>query len=84
MEQLRDCIVDAAIAFAIEIAEPPTDEPDHLGTLDRTTASVELARLSGEWLPVLLAAANEIDPERHPVAAELLATAILRTGFAGD
>jgi hypothetical protein len=74
----RDRAVDAAIAFALELAQgPPECDEEQLGRLDHRAACTKLAQLCGRQPRVLEDARD--DPRLDPVARTLLANAWIWT-----
>lgn len=77
-------VTDAACTFAMELAEPPVRRDNELGTLDRRTALLELAKVSGGRPWVLDEARLTLDPRRDNAARSLLRAAVLWAAFVTD
>jgi hypothetical protein len=72
-----DRAADAAVVFALELAQPAAGDGGELGRLDRDVACSKLVQISG-WQPTVLhQARGAIDAGRDPAAHELLAAAAL-------
>jgi len=76
-----DRAADAAVVFALELAQPAAGDGEELGGLDRDVACSKLAQISG-WRPTVLDEARDaIDARHDPAARALLATAALWTAW---